>query len=317
MPERTHWVARDGRGRYDPDPMEPSDPGAGSSLQESYLYAERLTRSKAKNFAYSFWFLTPERRRAICAVYAFSRRLDDCVDAVEDGSLDRQAAERGLEELRGLLSGGSPGDPLGPAIRDSIRRFSIPLEPFHDLIAGMKMDFDTTRYRTFEDLRLYCYRAASTVGLICIEIFGNRGPAARAPAVDLGIAMQLVNVLRDIPEDHGRGRIYLPLEDLERFGYSQGDLARRTVNEPFRRLMAFEVARAREHFGRAQALLPLIDRESRHCPALLARFYTAILGRIERQGYDVFSRRPRLPLAGKLALVATELLREPRIGKPS
>src|SRR5262249_47045041 len=159
--------------------------------------------------SYSFWFLTPERRRAIAAVYAYSRRLDDCVDEAVEGGADREEARRKLEKLRSLLE--APGDdPLGPALEDTIHRFSIPHQPFHDLIAGMEMDLQVTRYPTFDDLRAYCYRAASTVGLICIEIFGNDGPEARGPAIDLGIAMQLTNVLRDVPEDFRRGRIYLP-----------------------------------------------------------------------------------------------------------
>ena len=283
------------------------------SLEESYRHVARLTRSQARNFSYSFWFLDLERRRGISAIYAYSRRLDDCVDAAIGGALDPAAAHKQLEALRGLLED-PRADPLGPALADTIRRFRIPHQHFHDLIAGMEMDLERRRYPTFEDLRLYCYRVASTVGLICIEIFGNDGPASREPAIDLGIAMQLVNVLRDIPEDFARGRVYLPQEDLARFGYSEEDLARGVVNGPFRDLMAFEAARARAHFTRAAALLPHLRPASRKCPALLARFYTAILERIERAGYDVYSRRPRLPLAKKLALAAGTLIRGARMG---
>jgi phytoene synthase len=288
-------------------------PRAEISLEESYRHVARLTRSQARNFSYSFWFLDLERRRAISAVYAYSRRLDDCVDAAIGGSLDPAEARLGLERLRALLDD-PRGDPLGPALADTIQRFRIPLQHFHDLIAGMEMDLETRRYATFADLRLYCYRAASTVGLICIEIFGNDGPAAREPAIDLGIAMQLVNVLRDIPEDFARGRIYLPAEDLTRFGYSEDDLARAVVNGPFRDLMAFEASRARDHFARAAALLPHLRPASRRCPALLASFYSAILDRIERAGHDVFIRRPRLPLARKLALAAGQMIFGPRMG---
>jgi phytoene synthase len=283
-----------------------------SPLELSYRYASELTRSQARNFSYSFWFLTPERRRAIAAVYAYSRRLDDQVDEAVEGRAGRTAARAGLDRLRGLLRDPG-GDPLGPALQDTIRRFGIPLEPFQELIAGMEMDLEVTRYATFDDLRTYCYRAASTVGLICIEIFGNDGPEARQPAIDLGIAMQLTNVLRDIPEDLRRGRIYLPAEDLARFGYPEEELARHTVNEPFRRLMAFEVARAREHFARAEALLPHLSPESRRCPALLARFYQAILGEIERAGHDVFRRRPCLSLPRKLALAASHFILRPAL----
>lgn len=282
-----------------------------AAVDASYRYAARLTRAKARNFSYSFYFLTPERRRAIAAVYAYSRRLDDCVDAAVEGSVDAAEARRGLSRLRSLLA--APGDdPLGPALADAIRRFSIPTQPFHELIAGMEMDLERSRYRTFEDLKLYCYHAASTVGLICIEIFGNDGTAARAPAVDLGIAMQLTNVLRDIPEDARRGRIYLPGEDLERFGYGEDQLSRGVVNDSFRELMAFQVARARDYFARSARLLPHLRPESRRCPALLGRFYLAILARIEGAGYDVFRRRPSLPLARKLALAGSQLFRSAR-----
>jgi phytoene synthase len=283
-----------------------------SSIEESYRYAARLTRAKARNFAYSFWFLSPERRRAIAAVYAYSRRLDDCVDAAVEGCLDREEARRGLDRLRALLQS-EEGDPLGPALADTIRRFSIPLAPFHDLIAGMEMDLEVDRYATFEELRGYCYRAASTVGLICIEIFGNDGAAARPPAIDLGIAMQLTNVLRDIPEDLRRGRIYLPREDLARFGYSEEDLARQVVNGAFQALMAFQVSRARDYFARAAGLLSHLKPESRRCPALLASFYLAILDRIERANHDVFLRRPRLSLGRKLALAGTQIFRSPTL----
>ncbi len=284
------------------------DPGSLILLDDSYRYALRLTRAAARNFAYSFWFLTPERRRSIAAVYAYSRRLDDCVDSAVDGSVDPRIAWQDLERLRALLTGGED-DPLAPALKDTIRRFTIPLEPFHDLIAGMEMDLEQRRYATFEDLRAYCYHAASTVGLICIEIFGNDGPGTHAPAIDLGIAMQLTNVLRDVPEDLRRGRIYLPGEDLERFGYPEEDLGRQVVNERFRELMAFEVGRARQYFRRAEGLLPHLSPESRRCPALLAEFYQAILDRIERAGYDVFRRRPRLSVIQKLSIAGASLLR--------
>ena len=231
------------------------------------------------------------------------------MDGVPPGG-DPAAADQGLERLRAILRGAP--DPLGPALRDTIRRFSIPLEPFEDLIEGMRMDLRKDRYSSFDELRLYCYRAASTVGLICIEIFGNEGPAAHGPAIDLGIAMQLVNVLRDVPEDLARGRIYLPGDDMAVFGYGEEDLRSHLVNDPFRALMAFEAARARDHFSRALALLPLIHAESRRCPALLASFYLAILDRIERAGYDVFRRRPRLPIARKLALAGAQLFGGPR-----
>ncbi len=277
------------------------------SVEASYAHARDITRAQARNFYYTFWFLPPERRRSIFAVYAFSRRADDAVDAVEETGASPQEARAGLSRLRSLLDASSPdaaaaADPLAPALRDTIARFSIPRQPFEELLAGMEMDLTRTSYERFEDLRLYCYRAASVVGLICIEIFGYTDPRAHEPAVDLGIAMQLVNVLRDVAEDLGRGRVYLPQEDMRRFGYTRADLERGVADDRFRGLMRLEVERARDHFRRAEALYPLILPESRYCPLLLQRFYTRILDRIERQGYDVLGRRPSLPLHEKLAI---------------
>jgi phytoene synthase len=278
------------------------------SVEASYAHARDVTRARARNFYYTFWFLPPPRRRSIFAVYAFSRRADDAVDAVEESGASPDDARAGLARLRSLLdvcfAGSAAGadDPLAPALRDTIARYSIPREPFEELLAGMEMDLTRTSYATFEDLKLYCYRAASVVGLICIEIFGYTDARARESAVDLGIAMQLVNVLRDVAEDWRRGRVYLPQEDLQRFGYTREELGRGVVDERFRALMRLEVDRAREHFRRAEALYPLVLPESRYCPLLLQRFYTRLLDRIERQGYDVLGRRPSLPLREKLAI---------------
>ncbi|MBI4604100.1 MAG: phytoene/squalene synthase family protein [Planctomycetes bacterium] len=264
------------------------------SLESSYRYALDVARSRAKTFYYTFRFLPPERRRGILAVYAFSRRADDAVDSIEEAGSSPEQARAELAFLRSLLGPGPPDDPLAPALQDTIRRFAIPLRPFEELLAGMEMDLVKRSYATFEELRTYCYRAASVVGLACIEVFGHTDPAARESAVDLGIAMQLVNVLRDVAEDLARGRIYLPEEDMARFGYSADDLRRGVVDDRFRDLMRFEAARAREHFRRADALYPLVLPESRYCPVLLMRFYWRILERIERQGFDVLTRRPSL-----------------------
>jgi phytoene synthase len=283
-------------------------------VAHSYAYAARITRAAARNFYYSFRFLTPERRRSIFAVYAYSRRLDDAVDGVEERGTDPDEARALLDHLRSFLSGEPPSDPLVPALRDTIAKYSIPVVHFEELIDGMRMDLSKRRYRTFEDLYRYCYRAASAVGLICIEIFGYDDREARLPAEHLGIAMQLTNILRDVAEDLRRGRIYLPLADLERFGYSERELEARVVDDRFRALMEFEVGRARHFFSLADALFPHIRPESRYCPILLKRFYSAILARIERQAYDIFSKRPRLPLYRKLQLAAATWL-EARRGR--
>jgi len=183
----------------------------------------------------------------------------------------------------------------------------VPREPLDELIAGMEMDLVKKRYETFAELYQYCYRAASVVGLVCIEIFGYRtdeATEARHCAEKLGIAMQLTNILRDVKEDEARGRVYLPAEDLTRFGYCADDLGRGVVDDRFRALMRFEVARAHEFFREAEPLFAIVEPESRYCPLLLQRFYQRILRRIERSGYDVFTRRPRLPWHEKLGLAA-------------
>ncbi len=285
---------------------EPLSDEARTLVAASYAHARRITRSRAKNFFYTFLFLPPKRRQSIFAVYAFSRRADDAVDAVRStgsstgGPKSPKEARQDLKALEALLGPVAPeNDPLAPALRDTIRRFNIPLEPFLELLRGMEMDLDTHTYATFDDLYQYCYRAASVIGLISIEIFGYQGPA-REYAVELGIAMQLTNILRDVAEDLKRGRIYLPGEDLQRFGCSVENLTRGVVDSRFRSLMAFEVERARSHFRAAQPLYPMVLPESRYCPVLLERFYSRILDRIEAQGFDVLTRRPGLPLHEKL-----------------
>lgn len=271
-------------------------------LEASYHYAQKLTRARATSFYYTFRFLPPQRRRSIFAVYAFSRRADDAVDAVEEHGTSPARARADLEQVRALLGPSPPDDPLVPALRDTMARYSIPLQPFTELLRGMEMDLEQKQYETFEELHGYCYRAASVIGLICIEIFGYSDAQARAPAIALGLAMQLTNILRDVAEDHARGRIYLPQEDLRRFGYGAEDLAQRIVDDRFRALMAFEVERAREYFRAAEPLYSLILPESRYCPVLLQRFYSRILDTIEARHYDVFSRRPSLRWHEKLLL---------------
>ena len=205
------------------------------------------------------------------------------------------------------MRGEAPEDPLSPALLDTIERFKIPVEHFSELLLGMEMDLEKKRYETFDELYTYCFRAASAVGLICIEIFGYSEDAAAAHqhAEELGIAMQLTNILRDVREDMTLGRIYLPGEDLARFNYSEAELSRYEFTPAFRDLMKFQVERARDYFQRSEALFPLIDTQPRYCPVLLKRLYSKILDRIESQGYDVFSRRPALSRLQKLCMLMT------------
>jgi len=264
-----------------------------------------LTSAAMTNFYYSFVFLPGEKRRAIEAVYAFARRGDD----LADGGLGPEDAAHGIARYRQALDdcytrADSLEDSQLRVLAESIQRFRIPRQPFEDLVLGLEMDLHTTRYETFADLALYCYRVASTIGLISVEIFGYCNPQAREYALNLGMALQLVNILRDIQSDARRGRIYLPTEDLDRFGVQPGELCAGAYNGPFIELMQFECGRARHYFDLAQQLLPPEDRRSLIAAEIMAAIYWRLLKRIQERRYDVFGERVRLsrPLKFWIAL---------------
>ncbi len=252
----------------------------------------RLTNARATNFYYSFVFLPREKRRAIEAVYAFARRGDDVVDS----GLTSQKACREIDRFRSALEAcytgqGNLEDQELSALAESIQRFKIPRQPFEDLILGLEMDLHGAAYDTFEHLSLYCYRVASTIGLIAVEIFGYCNPQARDYAVNLGLALQLVNILRDVQSDAKRGRIYLPREDLDRFGVRPEDLLTGVYSDPFVKLMQFECDRARQQFDLACRLLPREDRRSLVAAEIMAAIYWRILSRIQERRFDVFGNR--------------------------
>ena len=271
-------------------------------LKAAYDHCKRVTRTEAGNFYYAFRTLPARKRRAIYAAYAFCRLCDD----IADGDLPQEEKRRLLDETRGRLTFGDGVDahPVFMALRDAVDSYGIPVRHLVEVIEGVEMDLTNTRYGTFEELRGYCYRVASAVGLVSIEIFGYTDARAREYAVDLGLAMQLTNILRDVREDSLRGRIYLPLDELERFGYTENDLERGVVNEPFRLLMRYQATRAREHFERGRRIVPLLSADSRACLALLHGVYSSILDRIEASGFDVYSRRVGLTTREKLLLMA-------------
>ena len=274
-----------------------------SDLDRAYEYCRSLTKERAKNFYYAFITLPPVKRRAIYAVYAFCRLCDDATDDF----IDADEKLRLVKEQRDLLEGACSGDPQGQvylALEDAINSFKIPTGYLEEVINGVEMDVSKTRYATFEELREYCYRVASSVGLICIEIFGYKDARAVEYAVDLGLAMQLTNILRDVEEDLERDRVYIPQEELARFGCSEEDLFRGVVNDNFRNLMRFQVDRARDFFGKGRQLLPLLSPRSRACPAVLHGTYSRLLDRIESSGYNVFGRRVSLSTSEKLVLMA-------------
>jgi phytoene synthase len=262
----------------------------------------RSATLRRTNFYYSFVFLPREKRRAIEAVYAFARRGDDVVDS----GLEPDEAARQIAGFRQALEACYAGqasafeDPELAALAESVRKFKIPRQPFEDLILGLEMDLRSAKYESFDDLSLYCYRVASTIGLIAIEIFGYKDPRARDYAVNLGKALQLVNILRDIQSDARRGRVYLPREDLEQFGVRPAELLSGAYGDPFIELMQFECDRARQFFAVARQFLPARDRRAMIAAEIMGAIYWRLLGRIQKRSYNVFGKRVRLPAAEKL-----------------
>jgi phytoene synthase len=274
-----------------------------TELDHAYDHCQRIAKEHAKNFYYAFKTLPTDKRRAIYATYAFCRLCDDIAD--EEMPLDEKG--RQFAATRRLLDDSMRGNSDGPvftALEDAANAFGISKEYFEEILQGVEMDLMKTRFANFEELRAYCYKVASVVGLVCIEVFGYEDPRAKEYAIDLGLAMQITNILRDVKEDAERDRIYLPLDEIERFGYSVEDLMTGVVNEPFRRLMTHQALRARAYFDSSKRLLPLIDQESRVCPAVLHGVYSALLDRIEASGFEVFERRIRVGTPKKLMITA-------------
>jgi len=262
------------------------------------------------SFYYSFLVLPAEKRRAIVAVWDFCRAVDDAVDEAPEGealgggtiAAARVAAWR--KELAACYGEGKPATGQGQQLAPFIGRFGLPRDAFEQVIEGVAMDLERSRYETFEDLRQYCLRVASAVGLICLEIFGYRNPRTRDYGADLGLALQITNIVRDIRTDLARGRVYLPLEDLRRFGCSEADLAAGVVTPAVRALLAFECERAQAHYERAERELPAEDRRAMVAARIMGGIYHAILRRIERSGYDVFQGKVRVPRPQRAAIAA-------------
>ena len=276
-----------------------------NAVEQSYDYCRRVARTRAKNFYYSFLLLTAQQRKAMCAIYAFMRYCDDLSD--EPGAT-RAAIERWRGELEDALEGRFSGHPVWPAFYHTVRRFGIPHDYFRAMIDGVVSDLEPRRFETFEQLQRYCYQVASAVGLTVIHIFGFDTPTALPLAEKCGIAFQLTNILRDIREDADRGRIYLPAEDLRRFGVSEEDLRAGKRNPAFLALMRYETARARACYQESRPLLDLIHPRSRRSLWALVSIYSRLLERIESGGYDVFSRRVRLSAVEKSWIVVRALV---------
>jgi phytoene synthase len=299
-------------------------------LASAYAVCRAIARREAKNFYYAFVALPEPRRNAICAIYAFMRQADDLAD---DESLSREERRRRLDtwqnDWRGVCNGPvstslDTSDPVFLAVRDAVERFDIPLSLLDELIAGVTMDLDRTApdasnpdapdtYATFADLYRYCYLVASVVGLVCIRIFGYKDPRAEKLAEETGIAFQLTNILRDVAEDASRNRVYLPIEDLAAHSVTLDSLLHRAPAAPptasERALLAAIAQRAEGFYQSAQALMPLIDRESRPALWVLVSIYHCLLKRIEKADYDVFSSRASVPLLQKLGILIAGMAR--------
>ena len=274
-----------------------------AELERAYRECQQTTRRAAKNFYYAFLTLPPADRQAIYVVYSFCRYCDDAVDS--ETSADRQTAA--LHQLGAALTNSYAGQaetPVFLALADVARRYAIPEQYFREVLAGVESDLTTDRYRDFAELRQYCYRVAAVVGLICLQIFGYRDDRAKEYAIDLGLAMQLTNICRDVKEDWEMGRVYLPQEELAHFGYTEAELAAGICNAAFGELMRFQVRRAREYFARGRELLPYLTPRSRACPAALGGIYGKVLDRIEAADYDVLHRRVQVSTAAKLRVMA-------------
>jgi phytoene synthase len=265
----------------------------------------RVVKKSGSSFAYAFRVLPLAKRRAIYALYSFCRVVDDCVD--EEGGEGEAGLRRWSEELQRAYAG-APQTELGRELAAAVARFPIPRSGFEDILAGCRMDLDVRRYERFSDLRGYCLKVASAVGLCAIEIFGYQDPATRDYAVELGLALQLTNILRDVGRDAARDRLYLPLEDLARFGVDETGLLAATRGAGPRpagldSLLAFEGERARDQFARARRALPEVDRRAMLSAEIMAAVYRDLLDEIARRGYPVTVPEIRLSRCRK-ALVA-------------
>ena len=302
-----------------PSPYSPT----ASQIAVAYSVCRSITRAAAKNFYYAFLVLPTAKRQALCAVYAYMRRCDDIADDFKIPALERrQRLDAWLDAFHRSEAGHPTDDPVLLALTDTQRRYKIPVELLDQLAYGTGMDIQDGEtasapgsaelqvlYRTFSDLRQYCYRVASVVGLVCIRIFGYRDPAAEALAENLGLAFQLTNIIRDIQEDADMGRIYLPAEDLERFKIGPEDFRQSTIPERLRWLLAAEADRAREYYISARELMTLIDEDSQPALWVLVTIYRRLLEKIPDRKYDVFGRKISLTVREKVVILGKGLVK--------
>jgi phytoene synthase len=275
------------------------------AIEESYAHCRAVAKARARNFYYSFILLPEEKKNAMCVMYAFMRYCDDLSD--EPGA-NRASIERWRNALHDALAGRPDSNPTWPAFLDTVDRYTIPREYFHEMIEGVASDLDTRRIQTFGELYQYCYRVASVVGLTTIHIFGFTSSDALQLAEKCGVAFQLTNILRDVREDALMGRIYLPGEDLVRFGVSAEDLTGARRTERFGRLMEFETARARRYYEESAPLLRMVEPDSQASLWAMIQIYSRLLEHIHASPFDVLNRRISLSPAEKLWIVLRALV---------
>ncbi|HAC63321.1 MAG TPA: phytoene synthase [Cyanothece sp. UBA12306] len=292
-----------------------------ASLNEAYEICRQITAKYSKTFYLGTLLMPPEKRQAIWAIYVWCRRTDELVDGPQAQFTTPETLKRWQENLETVFSG-YPLDDADVALVDTIQRFPLKIEPFQDMIAGQQMDLYRSRYETFEELKLYCYRVAGTVGLMSSAVLGIDGKNSRVPwqqdqdvyipkeeAVALGIANQLTNILRDVGEDAQRGRIYLPLEDLEKFDYTQEDLFKGVIDERWQALMSFQIQRARYYYKESEKGIRYLCPDSRWPVWSALMLYQGILDAIEANNYDVFTKRAFVPTSKKILYLPVAWLR--------
>ena len=285
------------------------------ALDRAYDHCQQVAKEHARNFYYAFRTLPLSKRRAIYAAYAICRLWDD----IADDDLPLSEKRRMFAETRRTLATTLAGEALTShsssltprntppefiALADATSAFSIPVRYYDEILDGVESDLIKDRFANFAELRDYCYKVASVVGLVCIEVFGYDDPKAEGYAIDMGIALQLTNILRDVREDAGRDRIYIPQDELAQFGYTEEDLKNHVINEQFRSLMKYQVDRAKSYYERSRPLFDMVELESRTCLRVLHEAYAAILDRIEQSGFDVYSQRIGLSVSEKLLITA-------------
>ena len=271
-------------------------------------YCQEKTAASGSSFYYSFLFLPPERRRAITALYAFCREIDDVVDECHDAQIAATKLAWWREELARVYAG-NPQHPIGQALRPATERFNLPHELLSEIIDGMEMDLTQSRYLDFTALSLYCYRVASVVGLLAAEIFGYQDRHTQKYAHDLGMAFQLTNIIRDVGEDARRGRVYLPLDEMKRFGVTVDDLFEARQTDNFRKLMEFQIERAEHYYAQALAQLPASDRKTQRPGLIMAAIYRDVLDVIKAEGCLVLKQRTSLTPLRKLWLAGLTWVR--------